>query len=339
MGGRAVKRSRAKKEKRFWVGGISAVFFFSILLLPPQSSVGWAAEEVYPNRPINLVISMAPGGNLDTQGKIIGDRLGEVLGQPVLRVHKPGGGGVLAASFVAKSKPDGYTLITGTSTNLILSPIMKKLDYGLKDFTPLRIFGKGVTYIFVKRDAPWKNIQEFVADAKERPLKVSSYGRNTHAEVVIEAFSKQAGIKLAHVPYKSCSEAVTALLGGHVDADFCSGSVGQVAAGAVRILAVADYERFKIYPDVPTLKESGYPVTLPALYSLLVPSRTPAKVVDTLAKGMQEVFKRYGKEIQEELIRLEFIPLFYDSARSIKEYDQDYEVTLKIVRELGMTEK
>ena len=334
-----MKKLRAGKEKKVWVGGIFCILFLSILVIPPHSSFTWAAEEAFPNRPINLVVSMAPGGNLDTQGKIVGDRLGEVLGQPVLRVHKPGGGGVLAASFVAKSKPDGYTLFTGTSSNLVLPPILKKLDYSLKDFIPLGIYCKGIIYVFVKKDAPWKTIQELVAEAKKRPLKVSSYGKNSHAEAVIEAFSKQAGIKLAHVPYKNCSEAVTALLGGHVDADFCSGSVGQVAAGAVRILAVADYERLKIYPDVPTLKEAGYPVALPMLYSLMTPRQTPQKTVDTLAKGMQEVFKRYGKEVEEELIRLDFMPLFYDSARSIREYDQDYDETLKIAKELGMMEK
>jgi len=334
-----VKKWRARKEKKFWVGGIFSVLFLCILVISPHSSLTWAAEEAYPNRPINLVVSMAPGGNLDTQGKIIGDRLGEVLGQPILRVHKPGGGGVLAASFVARAKPDGYTLFTGTSSNLVLPPILKKLDYGLKDFIPLGIYCKGIIYVFVKKDAPWKTIQEFVEEAKKRPLKVSSYGKNSHAEAVIEAFGKQAGIKLAHVPYKNCSEAVTALLGGHVDADFCSGSVGQVAAGAVGILAVADYERLKIYPDVPTLKECGYPVALPMLYSLMAPQKTPQKIVDTLAKGMQEVFKRYGKEIEEELIRLDFMPTFYDSARSIREYEQDYEVTQRIAKELGMIEK
>ena len=334
-----MKKLRAGKEKKFWVGGIFSVLFLSILVISPHASFTWAAEEAFPDRPINLVVSMAPGGNLDTQGKIVGDRLGEILGQPVLRVHKPGGGGVLAASFVARAKPDGYTLFTGTSSNLVLPPILKKIDYTLKDFVPLGIYCKGIIYVFVKKDAPWKNIQELVAEAKKRPLKVSSYGKNSHAEAVIEAFSKQAGIKLAHVPYKNCSEAVTALLGGHVDADFCSGSVGQVAAGAVRILALADYDRIKIYPDVPTLKEAGYPVALPMLYSFVVPQKTPQKNVDILAKGMQEVFKRYGKEIEEELIRLDFIPTFYDSASSIRAFEQDYETTLKIAKELGMIEK
>jgi tripartite-type tricarboxylate transporter receptor subunit TctC len=107
----------------------------------------------------------------------------------------------------------------------------------------------------------------------------------------------------------------------------------------VRVLAVADYERSKLHPEVPTFRESGYPVALPLLYSLTAPHNTPQKIVDILAKGMQEVFKRYGKEIEIELMRMDAIPTFYDSARSIQAYDQDYEVTLKLAKELGMIEK
>jgi len=336
---KAVKKLRARKEKRLWVKGFFSVLFLSVMTMSPNFSLTWAAEEAYPDRPINLVISMAPGGVLDTHAKIIGERLGEVLEQPLIRVHKPGGGGVLAASFVARSKPDGYTLFTGTSSNLVLPPILKKLDYGLKDFIPLGIYCKGAVHVFVKVEAPWKTLQEFVEEAKKRQLKVSSYGKNSHAEFVIEAFSKQAGIKLAHVPYKSCSEAVTSLLGGHVDADFCTSAIGQIASGAVRVLAVADYERSKLFPEVPTFKESGYPVALPLWYSLCAPQKTPKKIVDILANGMQGVFKRYGKEIQEELMRVDAIPTFYDSTKSIRDFNQDYEVTLKLAKELGMIEK
>jgi tripartite-type tricarboxylate transporter receptor subunit TctC len=334
-----MKKLRAREEKRFWVGGFFSVIFLSVMTISPNFSLTWAAEEAYPNKPVNLVISMAPGGVLDTHAKIIGERLGEILGQPLLRVHKPGGGGVLAASFVARAKPDGYTLFTGTSSNLVLPPILKKLDYELKDFVPLGIYCKGVVHLYVKAEAPWKTLQEFVEEGKKRQLKVSSYGKNSHAEFVIEVFSKQAGIKLAHVPYKSCAEAVTALLGGHVDADFCTSAIGQVAAGAVRILAVADYERSKLFPEVKTFKESGYPVALPLWYSLCAPQHTPKRIVDILANGMQEVFKRYGKEIQEELMRVDAIPTFFDSRKSIQEFNQDYELTLKIAKELGVIEK
>jgi len=333
-----MKKMVASKERRLRVGGF-LILFLLVLPIGANVSSSWAAEEVYPNRPINLVISMTPGGVLDTHARIIGERLGEVLGQPVLRVHKPGGGGVLAASFVARAKPDGYTLFTGTSSNLVLPPILKKLDYELKDFIPLGIYCKGIVHLYVKTEAPWKTLQEFIAEAKRRPLKASSYGKNSHAEFVLETFSKQAGIKLAHVPYKSCAEAVTALLGGHVDADFCTSAIGQVAAGAVRILAIADYERSKLYPEVKTFAEYGYPVALPMSYSLCVPRGTPEKIVNILANGMQEVFKRYGKKIEEELMRVEAIPAFYDLAGSIRQFNQDYEVTLKIAKELGAIEK
>jgi tripartite-type tricarboxylate transporter receptor subunit TctC len=132
---------------------------------------------------------------------------------------------------------------------------------------------------------------------------------------------------------------VTALLGGHVDADFCGSSMGQVEAGAVRILAIADHERSKVLPDVKTFKEQGYPVALPLWYTFCVPRKTPRPIVDKLSSAMQEVFKRYGKEIQESLIKLEFTPHFLDSRQSLQELRRDYESTFKIVKELGWIDK
>lgn len=318
-------------KKKFYL-----LLIFSLITL--NLPLTWAVEEPYPNKPINLVISYAPGGVLDTHGRILGDRLSEVLGQPIIRVHKPGGGGTLGASFAARAKPDGYTWLVGTSANLVFSPLVKKLDYTWEDFIPIGIYCKGAVVLYVKADAKWKSLQDFVEEAKERQVKVSSYGKMTHAHFVIEVFSKQAGIKLAHIPYKSCAEAVTALLGDHVDADFCGSSMGQVEAGAVRILAVANHERSKVLPDIKTFKEQGYPVALPLWYTFCVPQKTPKKIVDKLSNSMQEIFKRYGKEIQESLIKLEFTPHFLDSHQSIKKFKKDHESTFKIVKDLGIAQ-
>jgi len=316
------------------------IFFFLFLsLLTPCLSLTWAAEEPYPNKPINLVISYSPGGVLDTQGKILGDRLSEILGQPVIRVHKPGGGGTLGASFVAKAKPDGYTWLVGTSANLVLSPLLKDVGYSLEDFTPIGIFCKGAVRLYVKGDAKWKNLQDFVEEAKKRQLKVSSSGKKTHFDFVIEALSRQARIKLAHVPYKSCTEAATALLGEHVDADFCGSSMGQLEAGTVKILAIADYERSKFAPDIKTFEEQGYPISLPLWYTFCVPQKTPKKIVDRLSNAMQEVFRRHGKGIQEQLIKMEFIPHFLDSQQSVQAFRKDFETTHKIVKEVGDLDK
>ena len=318
----------------FGISIFYTMIIFSLLIFFP--SLAWGAEAPYPSKAINIVIPMTPGGVTDMLAKIIGDRLGEVLGQPVIRVHKPGGGGTLAGSFVAKAKPDGYTLFMGTSTNIVLAPVLKKANYTLQDFIPLGIFCKGAVYLYVKADSKWKTLQEFVEEAKRQPLKVSSYGKQTHAEFVIEAFSRQAGIKLAHVPFKSCSEAATALLGGHVEADFCTSAMGQVESGVFRQLAVADYGRSNLFPEVRTFMEQGYSVALPLWYSFCVPSKTPKEVVDILAKAMQEVFKRYSKEIESELKRIEYAPDFLGFQQSNQEFEKDFETTLKIAKELGL---
>jgi tripartite-type tricarboxylate transporter receptor subunit TctC len=297
-----------------------------------------AAEEPFPNKPVTVIVSMAPGGVMDAHAQIIGERLGKVLGQPVIRVHKPGAGGVLAASFTAKAKPDGYSLFTGTSSNLIMPSVLKKVDYTWEDFIPLGIYCKGIIHIYVKADAPWKTLADFVADAKNRQIRVGSFGKNTHSDFVIEAFKKEAGIKLINVPYKSCSETVTALLGGHIEADFCSSSMGQLAGGAVRILAIADHERSNFFPEVKTLKELGYPVVLPMLYSIFVQKKTPPKIVDILTKAQQEVYKNYGKEIQEELMKVEAYAHFLTSEQSIRALKEDYEGTAKMVKDYGFKE-
>jgi tripartite-type tricarboxylate transporter receptor subunit TctC len=314
------------------------IYFFSIfLLMAVPLSAAFAAEEPYPNRPINVIINMAPGSLMDNHARILGDRLAEILGQPFLRIHKPGGGGSLAASFVAKSKPDGYTLLTGTSTINVLIPLVKKVDYTMDDLYPLGIYARAPHYMFVKADAKWKTFQEFIEDARARPgeLKVASYGKQTYGDFVIEDLNKKAGIKLVQLPTKGCAEAVSLLLGGNVDADVCTSSMGQVEAGTVRLLALSDEKRSELYPDVKTFKEWGYPVVWPGLFSLCAPAKTPQPILDKLSNAMQEILKRHGPQIREELKRLENTAYFCDQAQSIQEFKKSYEEAFRIAKEIG----
>jgi len=336
-GEKTMDRGSRREKGRTFVRRLLWVFFISSLTIP-LSLPAWAADETFPDRPVNIIVSMAPGGVMDTHAQILGERLGKVLGQPVLRLHKPGAGGRLAASFAARAKADGYSLFTGTSSNLIMPTVLKKLDYTWDDFIPLGIYCKGIVHLYVRADAPWKTLADFVADAKTRQIKGGTFGKNTHSDFVLEAFNKEAGLKLINVPYKSCSETVTALLGGHVDANFCTSSMGQMAAGAVRVLAIADYERSKFFPETKTFKEWGYPVSIPLWYSLCVQKDTPPRVLDVLTKAMQEVYKNYGKEIQEELMKVDAYAHFLDSQQSIQAFREDFEVTSKIAREFGFRE-
>jgi tripartite-type tricarboxylate transporter receptor subunit TctC len=221
---------------------------------------------------------------------------------------------------------------------MVLAPLVKKVDYVMEDFIPLGIYNKGVVLFGVKSDSEYKTLKDFVEDAKRRPgqLKAGSFGKLTHPDLVIQVFSKMAGIKVAQVPFRSCTETATALLGGHIDGDFCTSFMGQVDAGAIRILALSDHERLDILPEVKTFKELGYPVALPLWYSFTVPHKTPKKVVDILGNGLQEVFKRHGKEIKEELKRLEGQGTFFNVQQSTQEFKKDYEITSKIVKELGI---
>ena len=176
--------------------------------------------------------------------------------------------------------------------------------------------------------------------ARRRPgqLKIASYGKQTFGDFVIEDLNKKAGIKLVQVPYKSCAETVSAVMGGHVDADVCTSSMGQVAAGAVRILTVADQVRSDFCPDVKTMKEWGYPVEIPAFFSFCVPAKTPKPIVNKLSNAMQEVFKRHGKQVKEELLKLETVGVFYDMQQSIQRFKENYDMAYRIAKEIGYIE-
>jgi len=323
------------KRESGWKKG---AYFFSIFsLLALTISTAFAADEPYPNRPINIIINMAPGSLMDNHARILGERLAEILGQPFLRIHKPGGGGSLAASFVAKSKPDGYTLLTGTSTINVLIPLVKKVDYAMDDLYPLGIYARAPHYLYVKADAKWKTFQEFIEDARARPgeLKVASYGKQTYGDFVIEDLNKKAGIKLVQLPTKGCADAVSMLMGGNVDADVCTSSVGQMEAGTVRLLALSDERRSELYPNVKTFKEWGYPVSFFGLFSLCAPAKTPQPILNKLSNAMQEVFRRHGQQIREELMRLENTAFFCDRAQSLQEFKKSYEEAFRIAKEIG----
>ena len=324
-----MKRKNGPKKEIY----LLSIFFLLVLTVP----VAFAADEPYPNRPVNIIINMAPGSLMDNHARILGERLAEILGQPFLRIHKPGGGGSLAASFVAKSKPDGYTLLTGTSTINVLIPLLKKVDYAMEDLYPLGIYARAPHYFFVKADAKWKTFQEFIDDARSRPgeLKVASYGKQTYGDFVIEDLNKKAGIKLVQLPTKGCAESASMLLGGNVDAVVCTSSVGQMEGGAVRLLALSDERRSELYPNVKTMKEWGYPVVLPGFFSLCAPGKTPQPILNKLSNALQEVFKRHGQQIREELKRLENTAYFCDPAQSIQEFKKQYEESHRLAKEIG----
>ena len=299
------------------------------------------AAEKYPDKSINMIVPYAPASGADLGSKIMADRMAEFLGQPMVSVYKAGGGGSLGAAFVAKAKPDGYTVLVGSVSPMVISPIVKEMDYKLEDFIIMGTYSKIPLWLVVKKDARWPTLKEFVEEAKKSPGKfnVSTFGKLTAVDFILELLNKYAGIKLVNVPYKSSGEALTALLGGHAQAAMVSGASGHLEAGTVRILAVAEDKRLDGLSDVATFKEFGYPIILDSPYSFCFPKGTPKNVVNIFFEAQKKAFDKYGKEINSSLRKVEQWGEFRNMEDAQKRYREAQEVYLKVAKELGVAVK
>lgn len=334
-----------RKERRKYIAKKTVAWFlfslpFFFLGISDPSAV-WSAERPYPNKPINMVVPYAPASAIDMGSKIMADRMAEFLGQPLISVYKPGGGGSLGASFVAQSKPDGYTVLVGGVSALALSPIVKKMDYKLEDFIIMGTYAKTPLWLAVKADARWKTLKEFVEEARKSPGKflVGTYGKLTAVDFILELLNKHAGIKLVNVPYKSSGEALTAVLGGHADAGMVSSASGHLEAGTIRILAAAEERRLDGLPDVPTFKDFGYPIVLDSLHSFCFPQKTPQNIVNRFFDAQKKAFEGYPKEIRASLRKVELWDDFRGLAEGQKNYKDAEEVLFKLAKELGVVAK
>lgn len=218
----------------------------------------------YPTKPINLLICMQPGAGLDVGVRVIAQEGSKTLGQEIVPVNKPGGGGSVATGILAGSKGDGYSLMACTSGCLANIPHLETVPYDpMKDVTPIIQFGQVITGIVVRSDSPFKSFKELVDFARKNPGKVSYGfpGVGTAPHLAIEHIMEQEKVNLATVPFDGATPALTALLGGHVSAVGCStsGFLQHLKAGKVRALAITAEKRVDILPDVPTLRELGYP--------------------------------------------------------------------------------
>ncbi len=333
------KGKKDKKVEMNWIREQLLFLFLAPLLLALPS---WAADRPYPDKPIKVIVPWAAGSTADLGAREIIDRMPEFLGQPLFVENKPGAGGILGVAFVAKVKPDGYTVLAASSSPLLLAPIVKKLDYKTDDFIHVMIFGKTANWLAVRPDARWKNLKEFVEEEKKSPgkLKVSSYGKQTPGEFIIDLVSKYEGIKLTLIPYKASGDALPPLLGGHVDAAIVSGTVGMLESGSVRMLAVAEENRFPDYPNVPTFKEMGYPiVTPPGRYWFCFPKGTSNDIIDKFAKAQENVVKHYSREITVRLKKIEMWTDFLTHEETLIRLKKDSDMYLKVVKELGVVDK
>jgi tripartite-type tricarboxylate transporter receptor subunit TctC len=249
-----------------------------------------SAQQTYPSKPITLVVPFPPGGVADIVARPLAEAMGRVLQEPVVIENKAGAGGAIGMGFVAKARPDGYTLLLALSSIAILPEADKVTGrtpaYQLDQFAPIARLTADPTVLVVRADSPWKTLGEFVADAKRRPgaITYGSSGNYGTMHLPMEMFAAAAGIKLLHVPYTGAGPAVVALLGGNIDAVASGPStvIQHVKANKLRVLASWGDKRLAALPDVPTLTESGFDAIFFQWSALFAPAGTPEPVLGRL---------------------------------------------------------
>jgi len=249
---------------------------------------GVAGAQEYPTRPIRLIAPFAPGGPTDLFARLMGAKLGERLGQPVLVENRPGAGGSVGAEAAAKASPDGYTLVLVSSSFAVNATLYPKLPYDtLKDFAPVTLLASAPFLLAANQGVPAGSVRELIAYAKANPGKLNygSGGSGSGPHIVAELFKSEAGVNIVHIPYKGTGPLIAALVAGDVQLAFGNifALVPQIKSGRLKAIAVTGRERSSALPEVPTVAESGLPgFEAVGVHGLLAPAGTPRRIVDKL---------------------------------------------------------
>jgi tripartite-type tricarboxylate transporter receptor subunit TctC len=289
------------KARRTLLGATAGV------IVPLICPVAGLAQGTYPNRPIRLLIGFPPGGGNDVVARVVGPRLSAALGQQVVLENRPGATGTIAANLVAKSTPDGYTLLEGAvSTNVIANYLYKDLPYDPeKDLIPVTLLASIPQLIAVNRALPVNTLQELIAYAKANPgtLNFGSAGNGSTPHIAGEIFKARTGTDLRHVPYKGAGQSINDLLAGRLQVSFdTTGTIiTHIRSGALRALAIAAPNRFAPIADVPTTAEAGLPdFEISTWIGVFAPAGTPSAIVALLNDRIVSVLRQ--PEVRKQLV-------------------------------------
>ncbi len=255
-----------------------------------------AFAQGYPNKPIKVIVPFAPGGNVDITARLVAPALSEALGQPVVVENKPGAGGTIGADMVAKSPPDGYTLLMGSNSTFSVAPSLypKNPYHPIRDFAPVIMIASAPFVLVTNPGVAAKDARELVALAKASPgkLTMSSAGTGSSNHLVGELFQEISGARFTHIPYKGSGQALTDLMGGQVDLHFdqLTSAASHIQGGKLRALMVTAPARVAMLPDVPTSAEAGYGAfEATNVTGLIAPAGTPREIIDKLNAATQKV--------------------------------------------------
>ncbi|RUR70907.1 tripartite tricarboxylate transporter substrate binding protein [Variovorax guangxiensis] len=301
-----------------------------------------AAETGFPARPVTLVIPFPPGGATDVNGRVIAQKLGKELGQPVVIENRGGAGTVVGASYVAKSTPDGYTLLLSSGSTFTVNPaIRSNLPYDpVKSFEPIGIAGRVALILLANSEVPVQTVKQFVDYVKAAPGKYSygSFGTGTTAQFAGETVLHATGLKMTHIPYKGSAPAMTDLMGGQIpfSIDTVSAAVPQLKNGKIKAIALTTAKRSALLPDVPTFAESGYPdVEMDSWLMLAAPKGVPADVKAKLEKALAATIA--DPETRSKLLAAGLEPSYSSAAASVELINRELPIMRAVAARANIT--
>ena len=326
--------------------GLSAFGVLALLVAGWPALAPAQAQEKFPSHPVTMIVPFPPGGVADQTGRPLAAAMEKVLKVPVIASNKTGAGGAVGMAAAANAKPDGYTVLMALSSISIIPEADKLFDrkpaYQMDQLAPIALVTSDPTVLVVPAEMPWKTVADFVADAKKRPgeISFSSSGLYGTLHMAMEMFAHGAGIKLRHVPFNGAGPAMTALLGGHVNA-LASGPgvvIPQIKAGKLRALAGWGDKRLPVLPDVPTFKELGFKDVEFYIWSgVFVPSATPAEVQKTLRETVKQAVA--SPEFKDAMTKLETPIAYLDAPEFKKFWDRDAAMLAAAVKRVGRIEE
>ena len=319
--------------------------YVACVFLSAMASLSYAqSSDAWPTKPVTMVVPFPPGGVADTVGRPVAEALTRILGQPVIVENKPGAGGGVGMAAVAKSKPDGYTILMALSSISIIPEadkiVGKEPSFQLNQLKPIARFTADPTVLVVRADSPWKDYKSFIADMKANPGKYNfgSSGNYGTMHVPMEMLKSSEKFYMVHIPYTGAGPAIIGLLGGQVDAIATGPSsiVQQIKAGKVRALAHWGDGRLASMPDVPSFKELGVKIEFAQWAGLFVPSATP----DAITNKLREAAKQAANDERvKSVINGAGSPILYLDAPEFKVYwDKESAQMVNVVKKIGKVE-
>ena len=306
-----------------------------ILSLLVSFSPAIAAEEKFPTRPISLINPLPPGGPTDIVIRLLAEKAGKALGQPVVPVNKPGGNFVIGISELQQAKPDGYTVGYLPSSGAFVLPQLEKVPYDtLKDFKPIIQYGAMNFGVVVQADSPYKTWKDIAEAGKKTKLRYGHSGPRTLQAIVLNLMAQHEGFSFINIPYKGSPESQTALIGGHLDLAAGDFTYSLVEAGKIRpILMLADV-RSPMYPNIQCLKDAGYDYPVPVPFIVAAPKDTPAPIM----KALEDAFTKAAKDPEyiKGVTDIKLLTTYRSSAELVGYMSATYQKVGEMLKQAGV---